>query len=233
MKAARQEVPSLAEYLIDEAGISLSSKDHTGLTALAYSIGRQSAQTLKVLLDKGADYTIQDKRGNMVLHAAALEADLETLSVLAEYDLQGVDPDAKNSAGMTPADIVNKREDVAPGFMPVFMKMLAGIRSTRHQVRNQLPCKSEQNGHQNHKAGQFYARTTAVKVEELPDDTDVMTFDYEDEDNLGLDNDEEDEEDEEDDQFHDAIEHFIETMVSPAMKPPSPSMNLPLLGTLC
>lgn len=164
MKAARQEVPQLAAYLIDEAGICLTNKDNMGLTALAYAIRRQSAQTLTVILDRGADYTLKDNRGNTVLHAAALEADLETVNVLTMYDLQGVDPDDKNADGVTAIDVALGRKDIVDGFMPVFTKMLAGIRATRREVKDRVGV------HVDRRMKEKPIRRTARKVEELEAD---------------------------------------------------------------
>lgn len=194
MKAARQEVPLLAEYLIDEAGIPMTNKDNMGLTALAYSIRRQSAQTLKVILDKGADYTLKDNRGNTILHAAAVEGDLETLNVLTCYDLHGVDPDEKNIDGMMATELAVKREDMPDGFMPVFTKMLAGIRATRYSVRNQRISEA------NRRIEKVAIRTTARKVEEVQGSGDK---EHEDD---GL-----DDEDEESDEFHDALEDLMQS----------------------
>lgn len=185
MKAARQEVPLLAEYLIEEAGISMINKDNMGLTALAYSIRRQSAETLRVILNKGADYTLKDNRENTILHAAALEADLETLDVLNNYDLQEVNPDEKNVDGLTATDVALKREDIPDGFMPVFTRILAGIRATRNMTKN------EKSATANLGVSLSYRSKTTKRVEEI-----------------GIGEDVEDVEVGESEEFHDAVEYF-------------------------
>lgn len=163
MKAARQDVPLLAEYLIEEAGISTNNRDHMGLTALAYSIRRQSAETMRVILDKGADYTLADNRENTILHAAALEADMETLDVLTNYDLHHINPDAKNADGMTASDVALKRQDIPEGFMPVFIRMLAGIRATRKNGKSRVAMT-----HGSVKAS-YASKKTSKRIEEIED----------------------------------------------------------------
>jgi hypothetical protein len=87
-------------------------------------------------LDRGADYTLTDKRLNTILHAMALEGNVDTAMVLMDYDVYGFGADAKNEDGITPMDITSKRGDIPQGFTPVFTKVLAGIRATRSQRRN-------------------------------------------------------------------------------------------------
>ena len=132
IKATRQEIPLLAAYLLDEAGAQINTCDNEGVSALAYAIRRQSFKTLGVLLDRGADHLVKDKKQNSILHAAAAEADLETLQILQRYALHGLNPDAKNLEEMTPTELATKREDVPEGFLPIFTNLCV---KTRERLR--------------------------------------------------------------------------------------------------
>jgi ankyrin repeat protein len=135
IKAARQEVPLLVEYLLDEAGVEINTWDKEGVSALAYAIRRQSCKCLEIILDRGADYLHKDNKQNTILHAVAAEGDLETLRMLQRFWLHGLDPDAKNGKGQTAIEVATKRDDLPRGFLPLFTELCA---DTREIFRNKV-----------------------------------------------------------------------------------------------
>src|SRR6185295_3939897 len=66
--------------------------------ALTKAIRDSDAQSVKALLNKGADANARDDEGATVLMQAALNADADCLRLLLD---KGADPNARNKAGAT------------------------------------------------------------------------------------------------------------------------------------
>jgi ankyrin repeat protein len=96
---------SIAKKLI-EAGATVNVTDHEGKTPIHYAASRNIG-VVKLLLEKGARVDVKDKLGNTPLHEAArLHNDYFAKSLIE----LGADPQARNGAGKTPADVA---EDAA------------------------------------------------------------------------------------------------------------------------
>ena len=94
-----EEIP-LLELLLD-AGADINAKDGHGRSALFSAIGiehnfRHCPRNLQRLLRAGAEYLGTDNEGNTLLHHAARSATIETLVVLIEHGLSGLDCSRKN-----------------------------------------------------------------------------------------------------------------------------------------
>ena len=71
----------------------------SGATALAMAIAARNEAVSDLLLGSGASITLEDRTGNLPLHAAAQAGDVEMVKKLIA---KGALVDAKNRAGQTP-----------------------------------------------------------------------------------------------------------------------------------
>lgn len=85
-------------------------------TPLMSSNGWKNYETLKHLLQAGADYTFLDIDDRSILHIAADYGDLRTLAVLRQANLEFLCPDGKNKHGHKPMDIAIWRRDDNAGW---------------------------------------------------------------------------------------------------------------------
>jgi uncharacterized protein len=83
-EAIEQNRIPIVESLIKE-GVSLNSRDFSGLTPLMFAAGRADAKMVRLLLDAGADACAVDSRaGASVLHKACQGGNLEVVQMLVE-----------------------------------------------------------------------------------------------------------------------------------------------------
>lgn len=95
---------------------------------LFQSFFHNSHEFLRMLLQKGAEYKGVNKAGSTLLHAAALEADLETIEILISARLRGLNVDLADKHGKTALDIVRERVACPDGFKTAFERMLRSLR---------------------------------------------------------------------------------------------------------
>ena len=128
--AAIKDHYKVALYLI-ELGAMIDNEDVDGDTPLLDSIHHNSHRCLSLLLSYGADYTRKNRWGHMVLHQAAVFADIQTLQILIEANLCNVSIDTRSNNGFTAAQLAANREDAPDGFLAKFEAMIANVQSTR------------------------------------------------------------------------------------------------------
>ena len=102
-----------ASYLISRSA-NINSPYRTGISVLNESIENNSHECLSLLLDNSTiDLSIADQAGDTALHVLARCADLQTLHIFQAADrLDDLDPDARNNAGLTAAEVFAKRTDI-------------------------------------------------------------------------------------------------------------------------
>ncbi|KAL9117433.1 MAG: hypothetical protein Q9187_006032 [Circinaria calcarea] len=88
------------EWLIQK-GASIDVCNLYGQTPLLRAIDQNSCATLKVLLDKGADYRIKDMNREGVLHTLARYGDLSTIFILRQASLSCLDIDERSLCGLS------------------------------------------------------------------------------------------------------------------------------------
>ncbi|KAG9350865.1 hypothetical protein JZ751_024754 [Albula glossodonta] len=94
--------PALAEALL-QANADPNVRDPLGgLTALHDTARDGYADTLQVLVDHGADVNIQDSDGNLPLHLAAREGNLDVVTFLFP---RTAEPMRRNTQGKTAYDM--------------------------------------------------------------------------------------------------------------------------------
>ncbi|KAI1193233.1 ankyrin [Nemania serpens] len=110
LEAIRLGHPDAAEMLVDH-GADVNLQDRDGISPLAESIQRnRHAITNKLLQNSFIDTAILDGCRRSILHHAAVSADKDMLRLLASYDLEGLDPNDRDTDGLTPLDIAVKRQ---------------------------------------------------------------------------------------------------------------------------
>ena len=102
-----------AAYLISR-GANINSPDRVGITVVNESIENNSHECISLLLNNSdTDLSIADQAGETALHVLARSADLQTLHIFQGVDnLEDLDPDARNNAGLTATESFAQRVDV-------------------------------------------------------------------------------------------------------------------------
>ena len=80
-----------------------------GETPLQGAVFENAHEAITQLLTAGADYTLKTIFGNTIMHWAANEADPQTLKLLSEAQMRGVDVDAKNADGIAATELAATR----------------------------------------------------------------------------------------------------------------------------
>lgn len=110
----RRNNPRLSQFLharrLIELGTNvnasnLSSREST----IHFAVTFDRHEMIPLLLERGADYTAINVRGNNIAHMAACFAGTKTISVLAESNLVKLDASLRNRDSKTPADCLSER----------------------------------------------------------------------------------------------------------------------------
>ena len=112
-----------ARYLISR-GADINSQDRLGINTLNESIENNSHECISLMLDSGADLSIADQAGETALHLIARCADLQTLRIFQGADLEDMDPDVRNNAGLTARELFAQRVDVSTDVAKAFQHLM-------------------------------------------------------------------------------------------------------------
>ena len=100
-------------HLLLAHGADIESRENEGMTPLIRATRCNSHGVLRLLLEWHADHTVTTLRGDTILHVAAKNADTETIRILAEADLPGIDIRVANLDGATAMSVMRDRTDVS------------------------------------------------------------------------------------------------------------------------
>lgn len=118
---------SAAELLISN-GCIIDQVDKKGITPLQVAIGDNRHETIRVLLDNGADYRKIDNQEWGLLHFAASYANIKSLKELSRKPLYNVDVHATNKRGRTAQELFDGRElDPTPELCESWQCLLAQV----------------------------------------------------------------------------------------------------------
>ena len=92
---ATADASTSATALLD-AGAEINSQDNEGDTPLCEAFYYHADNVLRLLLSRKATYTSLDSHGNSVLHQAALYGGIQTVEIMLESNLTGLDTEALN-----------------------------------------------------------------------------------------------------------------------------------------
>ena len=123
----------LAAILLDHRA-DIDFLDHDGDSALYQSMFSCANNVTKLLLSRGASYTLWGSFGS-VLHFTASCGDLKTIEIMLSARLHGINPDAINREGKNAMQLAQKRDDTPDGFVEQFQNLLEDIR-IRNATRN-------------------------------------------------------------------------------------------------
>jgi ankyrin repeat protein len=130
-EAAKYDRKNMATFLL-ERGANLNVESTKGETPLMEAVIHNSSRCLSLFLSKDGPYENQSKRGNSILHLAALTGTLATLNILTQAKLRGIDIHARNVNGLTAMEIACERESSRnrrpEGFLGTFENLVLSMR---------------------------------------------------------------------------------------------------------
>ena len=115
-----------AEYLLEQDS-DLNSRDNNGDSVLNQTVYEGDHRFCEKLLSKGADCTQINKTGRTILHTAAIFSNIETVQVLRQAKLRGLDPQLEDRKGKTAKQYLHERTDVPERFFDAFEQLLQSI----------------------------------------------------------------------------------------------------------
>src|SRR5256714_1860197 len=92
-------VTACSDVLLSQPNVDLKAETPEGTTALMLAVWRERAETVRKLLQRGADANHQDKEGDASVHGAAWFGNTPILGLLLDA---GANPNVKNKLGGTP-----------------------------------------------------------------------------------------------------------------------------------
>jgi ankyrin repeat protein len=124
----------VARFLLDH-GADVNHRSPDDDTPLSLAMIYQSHDCLRLLLERGADYsTIDHTDGSTVLHFAAV-SDAETMRILAAHNMRGLNLSVKNKAGQTARQCFEARSDIEKDLRDAFemlMDSVVAVNQTLH-----------------------------------------------------------------------------------------------------
>jgi uncharacterized protein len=126
-RASRSNNLALARVLLAN-GADAEIPDIEGITPLLYSLQYNHNDITLLLLQYGASHLAQNYHGATVLHLAIYHGGVATLQILANFNLDGLDPKATNKYGYTAADLLNYRRNMPDGFIEASQRLLDELR---------------------------------------------------------------------------------------------------------
>ena len=113
--------------LLVQMGAQVDNRDRQNETALLSAVYESAHETIPILIKAEANTKAMTRSGNTILHFAANESDLRTLTLLTRARMHEVDVDAKNNDGLTARDLAINRIGAPSGFLEAFDRLVASI----------------------------------------------------------------------------------------------------------
>ena len=128
--AAFKDVIAPVAILIDR-GASLEECDNNGITPLMLAIQNNLTAVTSYLLGQGSNRLVVNNNNETILHVAAAKGSPEMFSALERFDLHEIDIEMRNSARLTPRDIISQRVDGSPKLVEAFEQLLPNVQSSQ------------------------------------------------------------------------------------------------------
>ena len=106
---ALAELTNTARFLPDNDADMNAATDHKD-TILNFTIKRNAHDILRLIFERGVEYILVTVHGQTMLHTAARMADVQTISILQQYDLSKPDVAAPDHEGKSAIDYVDERD---------------------------------------------------------------------------------------------------------------------------
>jgi ankyrin repeat protein len=98
LRAIQNKHDAIADLLMAQENLDLNARGSIGGTVLMSYVWREQEDTVRKLLERGADPNLGDQDGDTPLHGAAMRGNVKLLQMLLD---KGADPNAKNKLGGT------------------------------------------------------------------------------------------------------------------------------------
>jgi ankyrin repeat protein len=127
-KSCESDNDIVARFLL-ENGANKDNVDDIASTPVNTAIQCGSNNVLRLLFEYGADYTRLTKFGDSILHTAAgfHAVTLETLDILTDAKLKGLNVALRNHSGRTPAQVLSARPDADGKLRHRFRELLESV----------------------------------------------------------------------------------------------------------
>ena len=126
--AAMSNRSQVLEFCIQK-GADMNHQDCDGDSPLLDALSHRNHEVVELLLSKGADYKATNKVGRNLLHVTALFGDVKESNILGQFNLRGVNVDARDIGGRTPRQLLNQRVGIPEGFMDAFENLLQSVQA--------------------------------------------------------------------------------------------------------
>ena len=102
-------------------------------TLLNFAIKHNAHDILRLLFERGVEYTLVTIYGQTILHTAARMADVQTISILQQHDLSKLDVAALDHDGKSASDYVDERDtdNMESDFRQKFEELYRSILSSQ------------------------------------------------------------------------------------------------------
>ena len=129
MIATFNQRSAVCQYLISNMDVDeLDIQSNDGACALHHAVMTGDHPTVHQLLENSANHRLQTHSKETVLHFAAQRSgDYELLRILDSFDLEGVDPEAKNRAGYTAPQIAESHHGCDPDWLQMFGVLVQNV----------------------------------------------------------------------------------------------------------
>ena len=102
--------------LLLDCGADMDHCDVFGDTLLTWSISYEAPGSSRLLLSRGADYTVINPiSGRNVLHWLALNGSVESMRIFTQVEMRGVDVGRVDNTGKTPRQVFEERPGMGEG----------------------------------------------------------------------------------------------------------------------
>ena len=118
----------LVDCLLNHGAIIDLRTNVDSFTPLATAIWRNKPETVKLLLQRGADTSVLNAANRTILHISAAFSDHNTMQALTNAELSSVDHEALDSNGQTACQLFWSREDRSLELTKAFDQLLNSVR---------------------------------------------------------------------------------------------------------
>lgn len=122
------------KYLLMHGG-DINHVDIDGDTPLSETIRKNRHDALKSLLSKNPGYHHVNNVGQTVLHIAAMAGNTETVQILADAGLTGLDPEAQDCRGWTASKTFEERLGVSNATKDAFRTLIESVNEAGRMIR--------------------------------------------------------------------------------------------------
>ena len=157
-------------FLINSSA-DLNARENFGFTPLLNAVFDNKVEAATLLLRHGADYKIANKVGGTILHIAANIATVPTLVILTKARMRGLDLEARDSEGLTVAELVARRDGEVPeAFTRAFDRLINSIVDEDFEAGSWTSISSSGSWHSIEDASWYEAEASAMVEADLAEE---------------------------------------------------------------